>query len=234
MSEHRAAAPTPSAATVPSRARIVRFRAPERILHWVNATLFGILMATGAVLYLGPLETAIGHRGMVRVVHVVTGLLLPLPLLVARFGPARAGFRAEVAQLGRFDADDKKWLRSRGKDITVRMGKYHPGQKLNAAFTLGAIGVMFLTGSVMHWFRFFPVDWRTGATFTHDWFAVAIGVVVSGHLVMAVRDPDARRAMRLGWVTRAWARRHRPKWYADVVGEAEGPALEAQPAESSP
>lgn len=33
------------------------------------------------------------------------------------------------------------------------MGKFHPGQKLNAAFTPGAIVVMLTTGSIMHWFR---------------------------------------------------------------------------------
>lgn len=202
---------------VPERVRLERFDRAERVLHWVNAALFGLLMATGAVLYLGVLATLVGNRPLVRTLHVVCGLALPVPLIVARAGPWRRALVADIRRLSRFDADDRRWARSLGRDRTVRMGKFHPGQKVNAAFTLGAIGVLFLTGAVMHWYRFFPVDWRTGATFTHDWLAVATAVVVAGHLRMAAKDPEARRAMRQGWVTRAWARRHRPKWYEETT-----------------
>lgn len=208
----------------PGRVRLPRFDRAERWLHWVNATLFGVLMATGAVLYLGPLEALVGRRELVRMVHVVAGLSLPLPLLVARLGPWRRMVTADLRALARFDDDDRRWLRSRGRDRNVRMGKFHPGQKLNAAFTAGAIAVMFLTGSVLHWFRFFPVDWRTGATFAHDWFALAIAVVVAGHLRMALSDPDALRGMTAGWVPPAWAARHRPRWYEAVTGIPPGVA----------
>ena len=109
------------------------------------------------------------------------------------------------------------------------MGKFHPGQKLNAAFTLGAILVMVGTGSIMHWFRFFPDDWRTGATFVHDWLAVTLAVVVAGHLKMALSDGDALRGMTQGSVPRGWARRHRPKWYEEVTGEPAGVATARRP-----
>jgi formate dehydrogenase subunit gamma len=219
-------------ATVPERVRLARFDRAERWLHWVNAGLFGVLMATGAILYIGALEALVGRRELVRMVHVVAGLSLPVPLLVARLGPWRRAVAADIRALARFDDDDRRWLRSRGRDRDVRMGKFHPGQKLNAAFTLGAMAVMFLTGSVMHWFRFFPVDWRTGATFAHDWFALAIAVVVAGHLRMAFADADALRGMTTGWVPRAWARRHRPKWYEAMTGERAGPARDRGPADS--
>ena len=204
---------------VPERVRLARFDRIERRLHWLNAALFGVLMATGAVLYVGALSALVGRRELVRVVHVAAGFALPVPLLVARFGRSRAVVAADVRSLARFDDDDRRWLRSGGRDRSVRMGKFHPGQKLNAAFTVGAIVVMLLTGSIMHWFRFFPVDWRTGATFVHDWFAVTIAVVVAGHLRMALSDPDAMRGMTQGWVPREWARRHRPRWYEAMTGQ---------------
>jgi formate dehydrogenase subunit gamma len=214
-----------------------RFDGTERLLHWVNAGLFGMLIATGAVLYIGQLSALVGRRELVRLVHVVSGLLLPLPFLFARFGPARDAFVADIRRLSRFDADDCRWLRSFGRDKRVRMGKFHPGQKLNASFTLGAIAVMFLTGSIMHWFRFFPVDWRTGATFVHDWLAITIGVVVLGHVRMALKDGEARRGIRRGWVTRAWARRHHPKWYEEETGlgvPEQAAELEAEPGLAAP
>ena len=213
----------PAEAQVPERVRLERFDRTERLLHWVNAGLFGVLLASGAVLYLGMLSTLVGNRPLVRWTHVVTGFVLPVPLLVARYGPWRHTLAADIRRLSRFDAEDRRWARSLGRDPAVRLGKFHPGQKVNAAFTLGAIAVLFLTGAVMHWYRFFPVDWRTGATFTHDWLAVVTAVVVAGHLRMAMKDPEARRAMRRGWVTRAWARRYRPKWYEEETGVVSTP-----------
>jgi formate dehydrogenase subunit gamma len=212
----------------PVRARLERFDLNEQVLHWVNATLFGVLIVTAAILYIGPLSGWVGRRQLVRLTHVCAGLALPSPLIAARLGPWRAAFVADVRALARFDEDDRRWLRSIGRAKDVRMGKFHPGQKLNAAFTLGAIVVMLATGSIMHWFRFFPVDWRTGATFVHDWLAIVLGVVVAGHLRMAFKDADARRAMYQGWVPTIWARRHRPKWYEEMTGHAAQPARDSR------
>ena len=214
---------------VPARARLERFDGAELALHWVNAGLFAVLIATAAVLYIGPLTALVGRRELVRYLHVVTGLALPFPLLLARLGPWRRAFVADVRTLARFDDDDRRWLRSFGRSKNVRMGKFHPGQKLNAAFTLGAIVVMLVTGSIMHWFQFFPVDWRTGATFVHDWLAIVLSIVVLGHLKMAMSDADARRGMSEGWVPTIWARRHRPKWYEDMTGHPARPERDGPP-----
>lgn len=205
---------------VPVRARLERFDSAEQVLHWVNAGLFGVLIATAALLYIGPLSALVGRRELVRHMHVICGLALPFPLLVARFGPWRAAVTADIRALARFDEDDRRWLRSFGRAKKVRMGKFHPGQKLNAAFTLGAMIVMLGTGSVMHWFRYFPVNWRTGSTFVHDWLAIILAVVIAGHIRMALIDPDARRGMTEGWVPTIWARRHRPKWYEEMTGRS--------------
>jgi len=211
--------------------RLTRFDQAEKVLHWANAVLFGVLMATAAILYVGPLTALIGRRETVRWIHVVAGLALPIPLVAARLGPGRRTFLADVRALARFDDDDRRWLRSLGLRRDVRMGKFHTGQKLNAAFTLGAIAVMLGTGSIMHWFRFFPLDWRTGATFVHDWLAVVLAVVVAGHVRMAWSDSDAMRGMTQGWVPAEWAHRHRPKWYEEVTG---GPEQAPAPAHHDP
>jgi formate dehydrogenase subunit gamma len=216
---------------VPVRGRLPRFDEAEQALHWVNAGLFGILIVTASLLYIGQLSALVGHREMVRVIHVACGLALPFPLLAARFGPWRRSFIADVRSLARFDDDDRRWLRSLGRNKKVRMGKFHPGQKLNAAFTLGAMIVMLGTGSIMHWFSLFPVDWRTGATFVHDWLAITLAVVIAGHLKMALSDSDALRGMTQGWVPAAWARRHRPKWYEEMTGSAATPS--ARPVRTS-
>ncbi len=183
------------------------------VAHWVNALLFLTLIFTASILYVGPLSAAIGRRELIRHIHVWCGLVLPIPLVLAVAGRWGKGLRADVRRLNRWDDNDRRWMRSLGRDPFVKLDKFNPGQKLNAAFTVGTMAVMLLTGSVMNWFHFFPVDWRTGATFVHDWLAVFVFVVVVGHIGTALSDPDALRGMVRGWVPGAWARSRRPQWY---------------------
>ena len=103
------------------------------------------------------------------------------------------------------------------------------GQKLNAAFIAGALLVLLGTGVIMRWYHPWPLDWRTGATFVHDWLALAIGVVVLGHIWMALRDRDALRAMVVGTISRAWAKRHAPAWLDGTDGEPPEPPEPPEP-----
>jgi len=198
------------------RQRILRFDAAERTLHWVNATLFLTVMGTAAVLYVGPLSAAVGRRDLIRHIHVWCGIALPAPLLLTIIGKWGAGFRADISRLNRWTKDDRRWMRSLGRDPYVQLGKFNPGQKLNASFVAGVIVVMLGTGSIMNWFHYFPVDWRTGATFVHDWIAVILFVVVIGHIGMALADPESLGSMIKGWVPARWAHDKRPRWYEEV------------------
>ncbi|MGH9152290.1 MAG: cytochrome b/b6 domain-containing protein [Acidimicrobiales bacterium] len=173
--------------------RLRCFDGAERFLHWATAALFLVLLATAAALYLAPLSAAVGRRPLVRDIHVAAGLLLPVPWVVARGVVDSAALRADVRLLARWDAGDGRWLRSLGRDPFARPGKFHPLQKLNAAFTAGTIGVMLGTGVVMRWFDPFPLAWRTGATFVHDWLALAVAVVVAVHVAKALSDGEAMR-----------------------------------------
>ncbi len=199
----------------PDAPPLPRFDRLERTLHWVNASLFGILMLTGAVLYAGPLSTLVGHRLAVRRIHVWAGLALPVPVIVALLNRRSAALRADFARLNRWTRDDARWFRHRSRR-RVKLGKFNPGQKLNAAFVAGAGIVMLATGSILHWFDLFSVDVRTGATFVHDWFAIGIWLAVLGHIFFALRDPDALDAMKHGSISARWAREHAPLWYEEL------------------
>ena len=50
----------------------------------------------------------------------------------------------------------------------------------------------------MYFTHLVALSLRTGATFIHDWSALAIGLLLAGHLWHASRDPLARRGMRMG------------------------------------
>jgi formate dehydrogenase subunit gamma len=207
----------------PEQGRLARFDGIERAVHWTNATLFLILLATGSALYVGPISTLVGRRELMKTIHVYSGLLLPLPLLIGLLlSRRRTQFRDDVRRLNRWGGDDGRWLRSLGRAPQTRLGKFNPGQKLNAAFVAGSIPVMLATGSIMRWYKPFPLTWRTGATFVHDWIAVGLFFAITGHILIALGDQQALVGMVGGKVDATWARRHCPLWYEELSGRSKG------------
>jgi formate dehydrogenase subunit gamma len=199
---------------------LMRFDLVERWVHWINALLFLVLVFTGAALYIEPLASVIGRRALVENIHVYCGIALPVPLAAALAGRWGRALREDLKRFNRWSDDDRLWLgtlmrggRGRIRQLAkLRIGKFNPGQKLNAAFVAGAGLVMLATGVVMRWYHPYPLSWRTGATFVHDWLAVALGIVIVGHIGMALRDPDAMRSMVKGHISAGWAARHAPAW----------------------
>jgi formate dehydrogenase subunit gamma len=202
--------------------RFPRFDRLERVVHWCNATLFLILLFTGASLYAGPLSTIVAHRHAVKTIHVYAGLLLPLPLLLGLLLPAGRQLRRDVGRFNRWTVDDRRWW-SRRTRASAQLGKFNPGQKLNAVFVGASIVLMLATGSIMRWFEPFPNSIRTGATFVHDWVFIVLIFVIVGHIMFACADFDSLRSMVRGWVPEQWARRERPRWWAEVVAARSEP-----------
>jgi len=204
----------PSADLAPGDVDLVRFARAERLVHRAVAVLMLTSIGTAAVLYNGFLAVPVGHRHIVKLIHVGVGFALPLPLLA---GALSAAYRADLGRLNRFAPQDWHWLRSRSRrDGTIRVGKFNAGQKLNAALSAGGIAVLLATGTVMYFPGLARLSWRTGATFVHDWFALAVGLLVLGHVSYALRDHEARRGMRTGRVAIEWARRHHTAWVAEA------------------
>lgn len=200
----------PPAERAAQAGRVPRFGRAERWVHRATSGLMLVCLVTAAFLYYPPLSELVGRRRLVTAVHEWCGLLLPAPLLL---GLASRALRADLTRLNRFTPLDRAWLRAvRRRSYRRPAGKFNAGQKLYAAWTAGAVLVMLGTGLLMWFTHLAPLVWRTGATFVHDWLAVAVAVVVGGHIWMAVRDPEARRGMRTGSVDPLWAAREHPDW----------------------
>jgi formate dehydrogenase subunit gamma len=198
---------------------VLRFHRSQRLVHRSVAVLTGVCIATAAVLYNGSLASAFGHRRLIQLAHVGAGIALPVPILLGLLSPA---FRADLRRLNRFTRADRLWLRSRRRrDGTIRVGKFNAGQKLNAALSAGSILVLLGTGILMNFTGLVRLDWRTGATFVHDWFALGLGLLVLGHLWFAAKDPLARTGMRTGQVPAEWARAEHPAWAQSVGPDGE-------------
>jgi formate dehydrogenase subunit gamma len=197
---------------------VLRFDRVERIVHWTTAALFVVLMVTGASLYAGPISTVVGQRELMRTVHVFAGLALPIPIILGILGWWGKRLRGDLGRLNRWSADDRVWLH-RTQRPTARLGKFNPGQKLNAVFLGAAMLVMMGSGVMLKWFSLVPLDIRVGATFVHDWFALGIWLSITGHVLFALRDPVALGGMLRGSVTARWARNERPRWYEEETGK---------------
>jgi formate dehydrogenase subunit gamma len=204
-------APAPLAST----ARLLRFDLVQRAAHWLTATLFGVLMATAIPLYFGSFFGLVWPRHTVAMIHLWTGVALPVPVIVSLLGSWGRQMRRDVRRFNLWTRDEIRWLRSWGV-TPLEADKFNPGQKLNAIFIGAAIVIMLATGAMLQWFRFFPVTWRTGATFVHDAFALVIFVVVFGHIFMALTHRDALRSIFKGWVSESWAARHAGAWLKEV------------------
>ncbi|MFF8846145.1 cytochrome b/b6 domain-containing protein [Streptomyces sp. NPDC015127] len=208
------AAATPPPAEPPARVR--RFSRPERWVHRTTAALMLTCVATAAALYVPQIAELVGRRHLVVTVHQWSGVLLPLPFLL---GLASRAFRADLRRLNRFAPHDRTWLRAvRRRDHRLPSrpaGKFNAGQKIYAAWIAGAALVMLGTGLLMWFTDLTPLVWRTSATFVHDWLSLAVGIVLAGHIGMALADPEARRGMRTGSVERQWARDHHSEWLQD-------------------
>jgi formate dehydrogenase subunit gamma len=203
---------------------IDRFSRGSRWVHWLTATFMLTCILTAAVLYNSSIAIMIGHRYVVEQIHVYSGFALPVPLIV---GIVSRGYRDDARRLNRFTSRDWAWLRSRTRrDGRIQVGKFNAGQKLNAALSAGSIAVLLVSGVTMYFTNLAPLPWRSGATFMHDWFALAVGLLVVGHILMAFKDPYAMAAMRTGKAPLRWARREHGAWAREVAGDPPAAAPE--------
>ncbi|MGC4916143.1 cytochrome b/b6 domain-containing protein [Streptomyces albogriseolus] len=203
----------PRADAPPADTTVRRFAPAQRWAHRATALLMGVCVATAACLYVPQLAQLAGRRALVVTLHQWSGLLLPVPVSAALVSRA---FRADLARLNRFGPHDRVWLRAAlrrdHRPASRPAGKFNAGQKLYAAWIAGATLVMLGTGLLMWFTHLTPLVWRTAATFVHDWLALTVGIVLAGHVGMALADPEARRGLRTGSVRREWAEREHPLW----------------------
>ncbi|MFE1171210.1 cytochrome b/b6 domain-containing protein [Streptomyces sp. NPDC058773] len=202
--------PDHPAAPAPARPRVPRFTRAEHRVHRATATLMTVCILTAGCLYLPFLAELVGRRALMVTLHEWSGILLPVPLLL---GLTSRALRADLTRLNRYGPHDRAWLRAALRRRGGRpAGKFNAGQKLYAAWIAGAVLVMLGTGLLMWFTGLAPLAWRTGATFVHDWLALAVVLVIAGHVWKAYGDPESRRGLRTGSVDAQWARREHPLW----------------------
>ena len=190
---------------------ILRFTRTERAAHWVHATAFFGLLATGLVLYVPRLSILVGRRPLLKDLHVYTAVAwLAALVLVVVLGDRRR-LRQTLRELDAFDSDDLLWLRRHPRP----QGRFNAGQKVNAALT-GAFALLFAVSGSLLWLGERDHRFQFASTILlHDWLTYISLVLLVGHLYLALIYPATRhslRGMTSGRVRRDWAERHHPKW----------------------
>ncbi|HEY7399254.1 MAG TPA: cytochrome b/b6 domain-containing protein [Gaiellaceae bacterium] len=199
----------------PERRRLPRFGRTLRLVHWVHATAFLILLGSGLCLYLPTLAEAVNRRPLLKAIHIYTAVAWLVALvLVVCFGDRRELGRA-VREIDRFDADDRAWLRGRA----APQGWLNAGQKLNAIVT-AAFAILFAISGFFLWYGERDTRFRlANALLVHDWLMYASFFLFIGHLYLSLVYPRTRHAlsgMTRGWVDEDWALRHHRKWVESV------------------
>jgi formate dehydrogenase subunit gamma len=191
-----------------------RFSLTERLLHWVHAFAFLVLLATGLILYL-PNLAFVGNRPLVKGVHLWCAVGWAVAIVLVVVLGDRRGLRRTLRELEWFDRDDRLWLRR----VAAPQGRFNAGQKLNAALT-AAFAVLFAVSGFLLWYGERDTRFRFAGTIVlHDGLMWISLILLVGHLFLAVIYPRTRHSLRgitTGSVDVDWAREHHRKWVAEL------------------
>jgi formate dehydrogenase subunit gamma len=204
-------------ATSHNRRRLARFSRTERALHWVHASAFFVLLASGLCLYLPSLSELVGRRPLLKDIHVYTALIWLVALAFVVLAGDRRRLLAAAREIYTFDDDDIAWLRGRRGP----QGRFNAGQKINAIVT-AALAVLFAVTGFFLWLGERDHTFRLhNALLVHDWLMYISFFLLLGHLYLALVNPSTRHSlsgMTRGWVREDWALRHHRKW-AEQMGD---------------
>jgi formate dehydrogenase subunit gamma len=200
---------------------VLRFSRTERILHWVYALLFLVLLLSGLFLYLGPGQNPfLDRRELMRAIHLDAALMLvALFLLVAAGSPGT--LRRLRDDIEWFDRDDARWLlrvlvpRPLRRRPLPPQRRLNAGQKLNTILTAAATVGFTVTGALMFGGSALPTSLSEAADTWHLLLTEAMIPLVGGHLVVALLFPSTRGALRgivTGRVRLDFARRRHARW----------------------
>ena len=195
----------------PREGYLLRFTLTERLAHWIHASAFFALLATGLVLYVPALSTWINRRNTVKNVHLLTAIVWAVALALLVVLGNRAALRRTWREIETIDADNRRWLRGR----RAPQGRLNAGQKVNALLT-AAFALLFTLSGVLLWLGERDTRFRLdGTVVVHDAVTYVSLVLLTGHLYLAVIHPKTRHALRgmtLGDVREDWAAAHHARW----------------------
>ncbi|MBI4667067.1 MAG: cytochrome b/b6 domain-containing protein [Nitrospinae bacterium] len=220
---------------------VIRFSPSERWFHNTVMFTFVFLLITGLVMVL---HNLLGMRNESREFLSISHRLMSVVFIV---GPVTAFllgnkkvWRENFKILTTWGREDTQWVRNipfkairKGIDLPPE-DKFNPGQKIWAGIAITGSVTLVVSGVVIWIF-----DSAILFIFIHTLFTVLMAMFLSGHVYMALINPDTRPGIGSiidGEVDADWAMRHHPKWMERRARERvmeKVSAMEAQEVDAS-
>jgi formate dehydrogenase subunit gamma len=201
-------------------ARIERYAAGERRLHWSIAIGFVLAALSGLALFhpsLYWLSNLFGGGPWTRILHPYIGVFMALA-----FGAIAARFWHH----NRLEPGDWQYLRQ-WRDVLANheeklppAGRYNAGQKGLFWVMVAGTLLLLLSGVIFWrpWFAyFFPIELVRLASLLHAFAAAVLILGIIVHVYAAIWVKGSLGAMLRGTVSVRWARKHHPAWLAEKM-----------------
>lgn len=195
---------------------LVRYRAPERINHWIVAICFVMAALSGLGFFFPSfnwLMQIFGTPQLARILHPFVGVVMfaAFMLMFLRYWKHNL-----------INREDLYWARNIHRiamnEEVGDTGKYNFGQK--CVFWAAIISlVLLLASGIVIWRPYFADAFAIPlirlALIVHSVSAVALIIVIMVHIYAALWVKGTLTAMVEGWVSAEWARQHHPRWYRE-------------------
>ena len=199
---------------------IERYKASDRVNHWITAICFILLALSGLALFhpaLFWLTNLFGGGPWTRILHPFIGVVMFVSFLVLAL---------RFWGHNRMTDNDRKWLGqwrdvvSNREDKLPEVGRYNAGQKVLFKIMVLTLLLLLITGIVI-WQPYFAPSFSVTvlrwAVVIHavSAFVLMLGIIV--HIYAAIWVKGSVRAMTRGYVSPAWAKKHHAAWYREVT-----------------
>ncbi|PEI04240.1 formate dehydrogenase cytochrome b556 subunit [Pantoea agglomerans] len=195
---------------------LVRYRASERINHWIVAICFVMAALSGLGFFFPSfnwLMLIFGTPQLARILHPFVGVVMfaAFMLMFLRYWKHNL-----------INRDDLYWARNIHRialnEEVGDSGKYNFGQK--CVFWAAIISlVLLLASGIVIWRPYFADAFAIPlirlALVVHSVSAVTLIIVITVHIYAALWVKGTLTAMVEGWVSPEWARQHHPRWYRE-------------------
>jgi formate dehydrogenase subunit gamma len=199
---------------------IERYTPNERSNHWITAVTFVVLALSGLAMFhpsMSWLAALFGGGQWTRILHPFVGLVMfaSFAILVLRFW-----------HHNRFEPGDKEWLKqindvlNNREDRLPKIGRYNAGQKLLFFTLIFCMSGLLLSGIVIwraYFAFYFPIEIVRAAALLHAFCAFVLIVSIVIHIYAGLWIKGSMGAMIRGTVTFGWARKHHPRWFAEIA-----------------
>jgi formate dehydrogenase beta subunit/formate dehydrogenase gamma subunit len=200
---------------------IVRHSLVSRAIHWTVALTFFLALFSGLPIWtpiFGWMAALFGGLAVCRWLHPFAG--------IAFAGGVFAMFVYWLRDM-HMEKGDWGWilpkmityfLRKGGEDPNV--GKYNGGQKI-LFYLVALLAVVLLATGIVLWYPLtFAAIWRQLSWPLHDAAFLLFAVSIVGHIYLATAAlPGTFQSMTRGTVSKAYARKHHPRWYRETTGD---------------